>query len=333
MGDNDKELEINEETAEVKAEEVKISEEAEGETVDESEEVFELDGEGTSVEKPKKKFKLISFKTKSDTITSLIIIVALVVVIFAGINIIKIFANYKQGTDTYDELGNIVSVKQKPDEIQTFILDFNALKAVCPDAVGWIWQQGTMSYPIVQTNNNDYYLNHLYDGTSNSSGTLFVDYRIPEGMDAQNCIVYGHNMQNHSMFGTLNDYKRAEYFEDHKTFEVYCGEHKYIYYVFSAYVTDEFSETYTLGFGSPENFQNYIDMVTSWSRYDTGVVVNGEGVTINGELVVPTTENHILTLSTCTGLDGSGDRMIVHLVRGAEVTENTENATEVTAEF
>ena len=75
-----------------------------------SEEVFELDGEGTSVEKPKKKFKLISFKSKSDTITSLIIIVALVVVIFAGVNIIKIFANYKQGTDTYDELGNIVSV-------------------------------------------------------------------------------------------------------------------------------------------------------------------------------------------------------------------------------
>ena len=100
MGDNEKELETNEETG---------------------------------VEKPKKKFKLISFKSKSDTITSLIIIVALVVVIFAGVNIIKIFANYKQGTDTYDELGNIVSVKQKPDEIQTFILDFNALKAVCPE--------------------------------------------------------------------------------------------------------------------------------------------------------------------------------------------------------
>ena len=87
-------------------------------------------------------------------------------------------------------------------------MDFAPLQERSPNIKGWLFAEGTnVDYPVVQTDNNDYYLTHLYNGEANASGALFLDYRNNGLFMDQNTVIYGHHMQNGSMFGSLNLYK------------------------------------------------------------------------------------------------------------------------------
>ena len=161
---------------------------------------------------------------------------------------------------------------------------------------------------LVKGNDNEYYLGHTAYYSENKNGSIFIDYRIPEGLEARNCIIYGHDMLNNSMFGSLIQYSSKSYYEQNKTFDVYIAYKHYKYYVFAAYETDSVGDTYTYEFPTDEDFQNYID--TAWARrlYETDV----QGVGL---------EDHIITLSTCTR-HNDDKRFIVQMVRGEEVTDD-----------
>ncbi len=107
-----------------------------------------------------------------------------------------------------------------PDEIYQQLQDAaRNLTDACPDAVGWLYLPDTnINYPLMQGEDNEFYLHHAYDGSHLSAGSVFLDCRCsPNFMNPIN-VVYAHNMKNGSMFAGLLNFKNSEYFESHR-----CG--------------------------------------------------------------------------------------------------------------
>lgn len=171
-------------------------------------------------------------------------------------------------------------------EEETLNVDFDALKAVNGDIIAWLYIPGTeISYPVLRGASNDSYIHTAYDGSYAAAGSIFMDYRNAPDLSDANTVVYGHNMKNDTMFGSLSDYRSSDFYPEHSVFEYITPEGRYIYTVFAALVTDALSSVYQFNFASPEAFSDHIAMLRRYSIYSTGVEPNGE---------------KIMTLSTCT---------------------------------
>lgn len=89
-------------------------------------------------------------------------------------------------------------------------IDFAALKAINEDIMYWIKSdEGSIDYPVVKARDNDYYLHHAANKKRNLVGSIFMDYRN-ESIDDSFVIIYGHMMNNGSMFATLNEFKKKD---------------------------------------------------------------------------------------------------------------------------
>lgn len=105
-----------------------------------------------------------------------------------------------------------------PKETAPISVDFDYLTETNPDIIGWLYSEDTpINLPVAQSKDNDYYLRRLIDGSWNSGGTLFADYRNARNFSDSNTVIYGHNMKNKEMFGTLEGYKQQSYYETHPT--------------------------------------------------------------------------------------------------------------------
>ncbi len=260
-----------------------------------------------------------------ESVRTVVMIVALFVFTYSSYELANIYLDYKDGDDAYanmeeqflvpnieagddgepetDMYGNVINSGMTVAE---FSFDYDALIQVNRDAVGWIKQENIISYPIIHGMDNTYYLTHNAAHQSNKSGAIFVDFRVEDGLEAKNCIIYGHDMLNNSMFGSLIKYANESYYQAHKTFDIYVGRELYRYHVFAAYTTDEVGYTYSYNFNSDEEFQTYIDDCMGRRLYGTDIATN---VTVNDKIV---------TLSTCTRNDAT-KRFIVQLVRGEKL--------------
>lgn len=143
-----------------------------------------------------------------------------------------------------------ISIEAAPIEV-----DFEVLRETNSDVVGWLYCEDTpINLPVVQGEDNDYYLRRMIDGTWNSSGTLFVDYRNANDFTDGNTVIYGHNMKNKSMFGTLSNYKDQSYFEEHPVMWLLTPEANYKVELVAGYVTSSTSEIYSLGLSDEDIF-------------------------------------------------------------------------------
>jgi sortase B len=257
-----------------------------------------------------------------EGIRKVIMLVALCVFTYSAYELTNIYLDYKEGDDAYDnmeemfEIPNISDSEDNNDVTGNKInnsndeavwkYDYQALLNMNSDAVGWIKQDNIISYPIVRGTDNTYYLTHNAAHRENKAGAIFLDYRVNDGLEAKNCIIYGHDMLNDSMFGTLIKYGSKSYYDAHPTFDIYIADKGYKYYVFATYETTEIGDTYSYNFGSDEEFQQYIDLCMSKRLYETNAPEVNTG-------------SKIITLSTCTRGDQS-KRFIVQLVRGEQIT-------------
>ena len=140
------------------------------------------------------------------------------------------------------------NTEQLPMETAPIEVDFEVLWETNEDVVGWIYCEDTpINFPIVQAEDNDYYLSRLIDGTWNSSGTLFADYRNAADFSDSNTIIYGHNMKNKGMFGTLSNYKEQSYYDDHPLMWLLTPDGNYKVELIAGYVTSSTSEIYSIG--------------------------------------------------------------------------------------
>jgi sortase B len=109
-------------------------------------------------------------------------------------------------------------------KVPDMLIDFEALQEINPNAVAWLYSPDTMiDYPVIQAADYNYYLHRLPDGTYNANGSLFIDYNW-DSFEDRLTVVYGHNMKNGKMFGSLVNYKKQDYFEAHPYLYLYTAD-------------------------------------------------------------------------------------------------------------
>jgi len=113
-----------------------------------------------------------------------------------------------------------------------------ALRKDNRDTVGWLDILGTdIQYPLVHGSDNEYYMIHTFKKKRNASGAIFLDcWNLPDFTDF-NTVIYGHNMNDGSMFAGLREYRRQRFFDDHPTVEITLLDMKLTYRVFAAYTS------------------------------------------------------------------------------------------------
>lgn len=194
-----------------------------------------------------------------------------------------------------------------------FIWDYESAHAQYPDIVGYIYQENTeyLSYPVLQGKTNDTYLRHLITGEYHVAGSIFVDSGFPYALESNYCIVYGHNMKNHSMFGSLLNYRDPEYYDDHKYFDIYAKDKHYRYHVFAVCTSEAEGDVFTYMFDTEEDFVNLFESLRARSDY-----------LINDGLGTITADDHFICLSTCTYDLNYSQRYTIIIRRGEEYDDS-----------
>ena len=177
--------------------------------------------------------------------------------------------------------------------------NFDELIAKNDKTVGWIMINNTnINYPIVQSNNNSYYLKHNFNKESNSAGWIFADYKNSFGTLDDNTIIYGHNRRNNTMFSSLRQYLEPSFYtnEENKYFSFSTKNDSYIGEVFSVYKANSNSLEFTNLFSSTKDFENFLkdSIARSINNFNTEV----------------TTSDKIITLCTCD--NNNLFRIVVH---------------------
>ncbi|MCI9155585.1 MAG: class B sortase [Lawsonibacter sp.] len=188
---------------------------------------------------------------------------------------------------------------EQPSFQQTLAaIDLAALQQVNPEVIGWIAIPDTeLSYPLLQTSNNSYYLNHLWNKQRNSGGSIYLECQNAQDFSDFNTIIYGHRMRDDSMFGTLRHYADADFFQAHPSVYLADGNGVRQYDIFAAYEVGVREIVYRLD--ADQTKEEFIQFCLSHSAIQTGVE--------------PTPEDHVLTLSTCTER-GHATRWVVQAV-------------------
>ncbi len=178
-------------------------------------------------------------------------------------------------------------------------IDFNQLLKRNSDTVGWIQVKGTnINYPIVQTTDNSFYLNHAFDKTKNEAGWVFMDYRNDAVNFNQNTILYAHSRLTGSMFGSLKNILNSSWYtnKDNHIIRLSTPTENTMWQVFSVYTIPKESYYITPNFNSNEAYQEFLNTMKSRSEVEFSAEVN--------------TNDKILTLSTCK--DNFGNRVVMH---------------------
>ena len=197
------------------------------------------------------------------------------VLVFCVINIFhNIYSENKQ-EEIIGSLIEIGDVKPSSEIDKIPQIDFSKLKEVNNAIVGWIIIDGTqVNYPIVKGKDNSYYLNHSYDKSYNSYGSIFMDYRSNENFSDLNTFIYGHYTSNGSMFGELKKYMEESFYKEHPFFYILTPNGNYKVDVISAYTDDALSSSYNEKFNDLNDYQRYIEKIRLKSRYSTDISVN-----------------------------------------------------------
>lgn len=237
-----------------------------------------------------------------------VFLIALGVFGFSSYKLVTTLMEYKQAENEYEQLEEYVTIPDSKEDISDELLteeteeekedlgpviDFKSLKALNEDVIGWLMVEALdISYPIMQADDNDYYLHRTTEKTYNFAGSIFLDYENKADFSDCNSIIYGHNMKNGSMFGTLKKFREAEIYKDSLYFWICTPEKNYKYQIFAAYETAVASNTYTLFSQSGQEFVDYSVAMAAKSEIPTGEF------SFDGS-------ERIATLSTCTGNDAT----------------------------
>ena len=166
-------------------------------------------------------------------------------------------------------------------------VDLTNLQSQNSDTIGWLQVNGTnINYPVVKTDNNDYYLNHDFNKRYNDGGWIFADYRN-NLIDDKNLIIYGHARLNLTMFGTLKNVIKANWYQNSDNYLVRLStiNSNMSFQVFSTYVTEAEDYYIKTDFNNNEDYLSFLNTLKSRSVYNYGVSLSEN--------------DRILTLSTC----------------------------------
>jgi sortase B len=191
-----------------------------------------------------------------------------------------------------------VSVPERHPDLSAIQERFNPLLEVNDDVIGWVRIDDTaIDYPVVQSDDNEYYLGRDLHKKDNVNGSIFMDYRNRIEQPAAHWILYGHNMKNKTMFMSLLNYESRWYFDNHSiiVFDTLYDDKKW--QVFSAYFTDTNDDYLRTDFPDDGDFLSFIQDLQGKSLHRTDTELSAN--------------DSILTLSTCSNSNDDA-RFVVH---------------------
>ncbi|WP_353892730.1 class B sortase [Proteinivorax hydrogeniformans] len=238
----------------------------------------------------------------------IITIVLAVILAFSLFKIGQSFYGYYANRRVYSELESMYQEshrlneeKQDTNNDDDEVDKFEKLKEINEDIVGWIKIPETkINYPVVQAEDNDYYLERNFNREWNPGGAIFMDFRNTVEDLGKNTVIYGHRMRDGSMFENLKRYKSQEFANEHRYIKLDTLYDETKWKVFSVYITDTDFNYIETDFDNDEEYQDLLDEIRRRSIIEMDIDV---GV-----------ENKILTLSTC---DYTFDdaRLVVHATK------------------
>lgn len=229
---------------------------------------------------------------------------------FSGYKLFTIMHGYKTAERTYSSLSDryvapipsatpfaVADPAATPApavELSPLSVDFNELLGECPDIVGWIYSEGTkINYPVVQCKRDNpvtadyYYLYRDIHGNYSGNGTPFLDVKCAGDFSDYNSIIYGHHMNDGSMFASLDGYRKDgdTYYQQHPILYLNTPSQNYRVELFAGYLTDADSSTYTVSFPDTSSFLLYCQDMKAKSNFHSDVEIQAG--------------DRIVTLSTC----------------------------------
>ena len=180
-----------------------------------------------------------------------------------------------------------------------FTVDFEKLQGINPQVVGWIYCEGTkINYPVVQGDDNEYYLHYSYEKLEDNCGAIFADAQTAPDFADSNTVLYGHNMNDGSMFAGLELWREQSYYEEHPVMWLLTSTTDYRVVLFSGHTVSAYGDVYSIFRAPMPEFTQYLEENLALSDFDARV---GE-MDPNGRYVV---------LSTCA-YDFEEARYVVH---------------------
>lgn len=237
-----------------------------------------------------------SKRIKRRSILILFAVICTAATIVSLVMLLSMTAEYTEGAQSYEELNQYITMPSEDPEYPVSsdseaeacpVVDFDALRAINPDIVAWLICEDTLiNYPVVQGRDNDYYLKHLFDGTRNNAGCLFVDSSNEPDFVDHNTVIYGHHMKDNSMFSVLTEYKTQSFYEEHPQMILLTPEGNYTIDLFAGYVTDVNADSWKLWFSSNAEFEEWLRETRPKSTFMSDVEAS--------------TSDRFVTLSTCS---------------------------------
>lgn len=222
------------------------------------------------------------------------VVLALSAVVFAVALVLLIIHLWPERPENTDIPSSLPTSQAK--ELPDNPINFDELKAQNPDICAWIQIPGVnVNYAILQSSEDaeDFYLNHDTEKKYKTAGSIYIQKINNKDFTDPNTVIYGHNMLNGSMFGTLKKFRNRQFFEENTTIYVYTPGHILTYTIYSAFVYDDRHILNSFNFGTDEGFSAFLEQTLN----PTSMVKNvRDGVNI-------TTNDRIISLSTCTAND------------------------------
>lgn len=243
---------------------------------------------------------VINMKKKRRLRKGVLVVILVFFVLLALFSIYWISKWYIEKT-RHTEIKEKISeqvVIDETQEIPEIKVDFDKLKETNEDTVAYLYVKGTdISYPVVRTDNNKFYLNHSYDKSKNNAGWVFMDYRNKLDGNDKNIIMYGHNRRDGIMFGTLKNVLTEDWFkkEENRYVELVLPDKTLVYDVFSVYKI-RVEDKYIMTSFEKGEFLEFIEEMKNRSLYNFKIDVSED--------------DQILTLSTCILFDEY--RLVLH---------------------
>lgn len=211
-------------------------------------------------------------------------VVLILIIAICGYKVYEKSREYKKADISYEQ----IRVKKEEENLYDKYEDYR----------GWIKIKNTnINYPIVQGQDNSFYLHKDIDKNYLISGSIFMNY-LNNGFNDENTVLFGHHMRNGTMFAQLKKYKEKDFFYGNNDIDIELEKGKTLRYrVFSAYVTDAKDNYIKTNFDNKVQYKDFLEKIKNKSIYKSDIDINEN--------------DKIITLSTCS-YEFNDARMVVH---------------------
>ncbi|MBO5478460.1 MAG: class B sortase [Clostridia bacterium] len=245
---------------------------------------------------------------RSNNLKKIILIILIIIIILSiSYMVYYFYNNYKNKIDNTDILNNIEIDKTQMTEQKTErMLQIEELQKKNQEIMGWLEIEGTnINYPVLQTNDNDFYLTHNYKKENASTGSLFLDKDFDLINGSSNYLIYGHRNKQGLMFEDLMKYAKEDFYKEHTKIKFTTNKEESTYEIMSVFYSrvyykseqNVFRYYYFVNANNEQEYNDFVNNAKKASIYDTGVNAN------YGE--------QLLTLSTCEYSQEDGRFVVV----------------------